>query len=349
MTKIRVATQILPCLKALRGRPLSPTIEERLGAALAEEHIDFIVEPDEGKRLKALAEAEFYICENDPLGPEFYRHAKRLRLIQAGGYFFERLKPEEAASHGIPVATFSMPISDSVADHTMTLLLHLKRNFSEAIRATREGSSKPLSPTRVDGSAYNWTQLSGVQPLRGMRLGILGLGDIGRGVSMRARAFGMEVRYWNRTPLPIWLNKEVGAEPLNKEELFEWSEALLVGVGLNDQTRGMVGEKEIRSMPKGAIILNVGRGPLISQKALYDALADGHLGGAGLDVFEPEPFPTDHHLLKLPNVVATPHCAGGDDENLLREVELFFSNIHLVLEGKPPIGITNGVSWAGSL
>lgn len=347
MTKIRVVTRILPCLRALRGRPLSATIEERLEATLAEERIDLIVEPDEEKRLKALEEAEFYICENDPLGPEFFRHAKRLRLIQAGGYFFERLKPEEAASHGIPVSAFPMPISDSVADHTMALLLHLKRNFLEAIRATREGSDKPFSPTRADGSAYNWTQLPGVQPLRGMRLGILGLGDIGRGISMRARAFGMEVRYWNRTPLPGWLNEKVGAEPVAKEELFEWSEALLIGVGLNDQTRGMVGEKEIRMMPKGAIVLNIARGPLIDQKALYDALADGHLGGAGLDVFEPEPFPMDHPLLKLPNVVPTPHCAGGDDENLLREVELFFSNIHLVLDGKPPIGITNGVSWAG--
>jgi phosphoglycerate dehydrogenase-like enzyme len=118
-------------------------------------------------------------------------------------------------------------------------------------------------------------------------------------------------------------------------------------VSLNDETRGIVGEKEIRSMPKGAVILNIGRGPLIDQQALYDALAGGHLGGAGLDVFTPEPLPTDHPLLKLPGVIATPHCAGGDDENLVNEVEMFFSNIHRVLDGKPPAGIANGVSWAG--
>ncbi len=348
MIKTRVVTRMLPCLRALRGRPVSPEIEKRLEDLLAKEKIELVVEQDEAKRLKALEDAEFFLCENDPLGPEFYRHAERLRLIQAGGYFFERLKPEEAASHGIPVVTFPMAITDSVADHTMALLLHFKRNLSESIRVMLEGSDKPFSPTRPDGSAYNWTQLAGIKPLRGMRLGVLGLGDIGRGVSMRALAFGMEVRYWNRTPLPPWLNEKVGAAPLEKGELFEWSEALLIGVGLNDQTQGIVGEKEIRSMPKGAIILNIGRGPLVDQQALYDALADGHLGGAGLDVFYPEPFPTDNPLLKLPNVIPTPHCAGGDDENLVREVELFFSNIHRVLEGKPPIGITNGVPWTFS-
>ncbi|MFP6890185.1 MAG: hypothetical protein VCF07_10625 [Nitrospinota bacterium] len=120
-------TRILPCLRALRSRPQPAEITKRIDAALDGDRIDLIVEPDERKRLKALEEAAFFICENDDLGPEFYRHAGGLKLIQAGGYFFERLKPEEAASRGIPVATFAMPISDSVVDHTMTLLLHLKR------------------------------------------------------------------------------------------------------------------------------------------------------------------------------------------------------------------------------
>jgi phosphoglycerate dehydrogenase-like enzyme len=347
MPRARVVARMLPCLRAIRGRPISPEIEHRLEVALARDRIELVEEPDEEERLKAVEEAEFFLCENDHLGSKFYRRARRLRLILAGGYFFERLNPEEAALNGIPVATFPMPITDSVADHTIAMLLHLKRNFLEAVRVMREESEKPASPIRPDGSAYNWTQLTGIKPLRGLRLGILGLGDIGRGISMRARAFGMEVRYWNRTPLPPWLGEKVGASPMQKEELCEWSEVLLIGVGLNDQTRGMVGEKEIRSMPPGGIILNIGRGPIVDHGALYDALSDGHLGGAGLDVFDPEPFPTDHPLLQLPNVVPTPHCAGGDDENLVSEVELFFSNIHRVLDGKSPIGIANGVPWRG--
>jgi len=347
MIKTRVVSGTLPCLRALQNRPIPNEIMKRINDALAEDQIDFIMEPDEKKRLKALEEAEFYYCENDTLGPNFYRHGKCLKLIQAGGYFFERLKPKEAALHKIPVATFTMPISDSVADHTLALLLHLKRNLRESMHTAQMGSNRPTSPTRADGSAYNWAQLTGITPLRDLRLGILGLGDIGRGISMRARAFGIEVRYWNRTPLPTWLDETVGAKPTGKEELFEWSEALVVGVGLNDQTRGIVGEKEIRAMPKGALIINIGRGPLIEQHALYDALDGGHLGGVGLDVFTPEPFPTDHPLLMLPNVIATPHCAGGDDENLVKEVELYFSNIHRIMEGKPPVGIVNGVPWAG--
>ncbi len=238
-----------------------------------------------------------------------------------------------------------MPISDSVADHAMALLLSLARGLPEAERRAREGSGAPPSPTRPDGSAYNWTQMAGVRPLRGMRLGILGMGDIGRGVALRARAFGMETRYWNRTPLPAWIGRRLGAKPAAKEELFRTSQALVVAVSLSGETRGIVGERELRALPGGALLVNIGRGPLVDQEALGRALAEGRLGGAGLDVFEPEPLPGDHPLLGLPGVVPTPHVAGGDDDTLAREVEMFFQNVHRVLAGKRPRGIANGVRW----
>ena len=129
--------------------------------------------------------------------------------------------------------------------------------------------------------------------------------------------------------------------------MLENSDALLIGVSLNEETRGIIGEEEIRALPRGAYLLNIGRGPLIDQEAMYRALSDGHLGGAGLDVFDPEPFPPGHPLLRLPNVIPSPHCAGGDDENIIREIEIYFDNIHRALSGETPLGVVNGVPWQG--
>ncbi len=347
MRRVRVVTRLLPCIRALRGRPVSPATQERLARAVDEEKIELIIEPEAEKRMAAMEEADFFFCENDPLPGDFYARAKKLKLIQAGGYFFEKLQIERATGAGVPVMTFPMPITDSVADHVIMLLLALARNFEVGVRAAREGSENPPSPQRADGSAYNWTQTQGIAPLRGVRLGVLGMGDIGRGVALRARAFGMEIIYWNRTPLPESVDEALGARPVGREELFRNADALLVGVGLNEETRGIVGEEEIRALPKGAYILNIGRGALIDQEAMYHALADGHLGGAGLDVFDPEPFPAEHPLLRLPNVIPTPHCAGGDDENIITEIELFFANVHRALAGEAPSGVVNGVAWRG--
>ena len=176
MRRVRVVTRLLPCIRALRGRPVSSEIEERLARAVDEEKIELIIEPDAEKRMEALEEADFFFCENDPLPGDFYARAKKLKLIQAGGYFFEKLQIERATEADVPVMTFPMPITDSVADHVMTMLLALARNFEVAVRAAREGSDNPASPQRPDGSAYNWTQTQGIAPLRGMRLGVLGDG-----------------------------------------------------------------------------------------------------------------------------------------------------------------------------
>ncbi len=347
MSRVRVVARLLPSIRALRGRPLAPAIKRRLARALDENKIELIVEPDPQKQMTALKKADFFLCENDSLPDDFYQHAKNLKLIQAGGYFFEKLRIERATQAGVPVVTFPMPITDSVADHTVMLLLALVRNFEETVRAARQGSDNPPSPQRADGSAYNWTQTQGISLLRDKCLGILGMGDIGRGVAMRARAFGMQILYWNRTPLPACLSEALGARPVAREELFEKAEALMVGVGLNEETRGIVGEKEIRTLPRGAYLLNIGRGALIDQEALRRALTDGHLSGAGLDVFDPEPLPISHPLLQLPNVIPTPHCAGGDDETIVSEVELFLDNVHRVLAGEEPLGVVNGVAWQG--
>ncbi len=341
----RAVTAYHPTLGSTKGRPISPEHQRRIEEIVSSDRVEFVMEPDPEKRMKALEGADFLLTKNAPLPEDLFRRAERLRLINVGTAFGEKIDAEAAAERGVAVAFFDRPITNSVADHSMALILNLVRNMPEASRTVREGSGRPLSPTRPDGSSYNWTQTQGVRPLMGMRLGILGMGEISRALAVRARAFGMEVRYWNRTPLPEWVDRRTGAAPVTQDELFRASDVLFPAMGLNDQTRGIVGEESLRAMPRGSYLISIGRGPLVDQEALRSALEDGHIAGAGLDVFDPEPFPQDHPLLGFPNLFPTPHLAGGDDENLVRELESWMANVHRVLDGQEPENIVNGVAW----
>lgn len=345
MSLPRVVIAYHPSIGSTRGRPISTEHQRRLDEAISSDQMDFVMEPDPEKRMKALEEAEFFLTKNAPLPDGLFQRAKRLRLIQVATTFGDKVDIEAATEAGIPVAFCDRPIVNSVADHSMALLLNLVRSMEDAARSAREGADRPLSPTRADGSAYNWTQEVGVRPLKGMRLGILGMSEIARQVAIRASAFGMEVRYWNRSPLPAWIDEKTGAKPVEKDELLRSSDVLYPAVGLNEHTRGIVNEEALRAMPRGSYLISIGRGPLVDQGALQRALEDGHLAGAGLDVFDPEPFPTDHPLLRLPNLLPTPHIAGGDDETLVRELESWMANVHRVLAGEAPKDIVNGVKW----
>ena len=346
----RVVVAYHPAIGSTRGRPISSEHQSRIDTAISSERMDFIMERDPAKLLKAAEEAEFFLTKNAPLPGGLLERAKRLRFINVATRYGEKVDAGAAAEAGVPVAFRGRPIVDSVADHSVALLLNLVRNMPEAARAAREGAAregtdKPLSPTRPDGSAYNWTQLEGVRPLRGMRLGLLGMGEIAREFAVRAAAFGMEIRYWNRSPLPEWIDRKTAATPVGQDDLFRTSDVIYPSVRLNEYTRHIVGEDAIRAMPRGSYLINIGRGPLVDQDALQRALEDGHLAGAGLDVFSPEPFPADHPLLRAPGLIPTPHIAGGDDETLVRELEAWMANVHRVIEGGEPENIVNGVGW----
>jgi glyoxylate reductase len=180
----------------------------------------------------------------------------------------------------------------------------------------------------------------------GLRLGIMGMSEIARAFAIRAKSFGMEIRYWNRSPLPAWIDERTGAKPVSQDELIRTSDVLYPCLMLNNDTRGIIGEETLRAMPKGSYLINIARGPLVDNKALLRALRDGHIAGAGLDVFGAEPIAKDDPLIRHPNVIPTPHNAGGDNETLVRELEAWMANVHRAIGGDAPENIVNGVAWA---
>jgi phosphoglycerate dehydrogenase-like enzyme len=186
-------------------------------------------------------------------------------------------------------------------------------------------------------AAHEWSPAP-FRELAGRRLVVVGFGPIGREVVRLATAFGMD---------PVVVRRAVrGDEPCPARPLSELPEAVrdaaavVVALPLAPETRGIISAEVIAAIPPDALFVNVGRGELVDQPALTDALATGRLGGAGLDVFDPEPLPGDSALWDLPNVIISPHNSGASDGTSGRVVEIFLDNLARFVAGEP---LTNQV------
>jgi phosphoglycerate dehydrogenase-like enzyme len=165
-------------------------------------------------------------------------------------------------------------------------------------------------------------------------MGIIGLGRIGRQVAKRARAFDCPVLYNDTLRAPAQVESAYGAAFLELDELLAEADIVTIHVPLSDQTRALIGERELALMRPTALLINVARGGIVDEDALYAALVAGRLAGAGLDVFAVEPPRADLPLLRLPNVVATPHIAAGTRDALTAKMSAAFANMQRRLRGE---------------
>jgi phosphoglycerate dehydrogenase-like enzyme len=214
-----------------------------------------------------------------------------LKLLITTGMRNASIDMEAAVRQGILVCG-TESFAGSAAELTWGLLLALMRHIPREAENFRAGGP--------------W-QLTVGRDLRGLRLGVIGLGTLGSRVATYGRAFGMEVAGWSRNNTPERsAGLGIGFAP-TLDALLEGSDVVSIHIPLNPATRGLIGARELGLMPSGAVLLNTSRGPIVDEAAMIAALRDGRLGGAGLDVFDQEPLPTDHPLRKLDNVVAVPH------------------------------------------
>jgi phosphoglycerate dehydrogenase-like enzyme len=246
-----------------------------------------------------------------------YAAAPSLKLVQLMSAGYEHVDLALAQRHGVPVATFGDAMASVVAEHTLLLILSVYRRLLQLDAAVRSGNWRKDEPV--------------LRELRGKRVGLIGLGYIGREVAVRLRAFGAEVVFSSRHTTSSDL-----AEHLPLEELLRTSDVVSLHVALAASTRGLIGARELALMKPEAVLINTSRGPVIEQSALADALSSGRLAGAGLDVLDPEPPNPDDPLLRLSNVVFTPHNAGQADEVWPRIVRTCFENVQRVANGEPP-------------
>jgi len=254
--------------------------------------VRFVHEHVEGAALVTLlADAEVVVAmrERTVFGAGLLGRLPRLRLLVTTGASNASIDVASATRQGVLVCgTRSLP--SPAAEMTWALLLALVRQVPEADRELRRGGWQTTVGTELAGKTF----------------GVLGLGRLGQRVTRVAQAFEMQVLAWSQHLDPE-LARELGAEPVTKEQLFSRSDVVSVHLRLSDRTRGVVGAGELASMRPTAYLVNTSRGPLVDETALLEALRSGAIAGAGLDVFDREPLPPDHPLRRAPRTVLSPH------------------------------------------
>ncbi len=241
-----------------------------------------------------------------------------LRLISVWGTGTDNIDLEACRRRGIAVTNTPGANALGVAEHTVALMLAAARQLPRLDRETREGQ---------------WTRGLGIQ-LHGKILGILGLGAIGRHMARMARGLGMRVVAWTYHPDPA-VAAELGVTLRDLKAVLAEADVLSIHVRQTAEATGLVGAREFARMKRGAILVNTARGPIVDREAMMEALRSGHLAAAALDVFDVEPIPTGDPLLRTPNVVLTPHCAGMVPEAILAGLEAAVDNVSNFLAGRP--------------
>jgi len=278
------------------------------------------------ERSAKLLEADFlmgsWVTTTVKLTQDDFKAMRKLKLIQLMSAGYEHVDLDQAERYGIPVAHFGGSNASVVAEHTLLLILALYRKLVQLNAGVKSGAWRTGEPV--------------LHELRGKRVGIIGMGYIGREVASLLRGFRTETVYFSRTRLDVRAEQELGVHYVALDELLRTSDVVSLHVALTSQTRGMLGARELALMKPGSLLINTSRGAIVDEAALAAALTEGRLGGAGLDVLEQEPPDLSAAWLRLDNVILTPHNAGSATEVWERVVNTCFANIARVARGEAP-------------
>jgi phosphoglycerate dehydrogenase-like enzyme len=241
-----------------------------------------------------------------------------LRMITVCGIGTDAIDLEAARRLGLVVCNVPARTAPIVAEHALALM------FAVARQAWHQTDLLKRGGWAVPNNRY----------LRGKTLGILGMGNIGREMARLGQAVGLRVQAWTMNPSPRRA-QELGVPFVSLDELLQTSDVISLHLKLTEQSRGLLGRREIGLMTPGALLINTARGAMIDTAALVEALETNHLGGAGLDVFDHEPLSPDHPILRCRHVVLTPHVADQNDEGMEILNSGVVDNVIAFLEGKP--------------
>jgi phosphoglycerate dehydrogenase-like enzyme len=278
----------------------------------------------EEQQVEAVKDADFIMAFRAKLTERILRSAKKARLVQILSAGYDSINLKLLRELGIPCANNGGANSRAVADHAVLAMLSLYRRLMAADRAVREGRWSAA----IDG--MNTFEMANKV------VGVLGFGNIGQKVARRVQGFDATVQYYDMFPLPPERERELKVKRVSLEELFRTSDVITCHAPLTADTRHVVNRERLSMMKPTAVIINTSRGPVVDEVALTEALQHKRIAGAGLDVFEKEPVDPGNPLLKLENVVLSPHSAGTTWDTWFRRAEFAYQNMKRVWEGEPP-------------
>jgi D-3-phosphoglycerate dehydrogenase len=292
------------------------------GVDYAAQHFE-VVRWDDPRVKNWVEDADGVMVRMSKIRAEDLAHAKKLKIICKQGVGYDTIDIDAAKRHGIPVCRTPGVNSEAVAEMAMTLGLSIARRATETDRLIRAGA-------KVERS-----KLLGVEMWQ-KTVGVVGMGNIGTRSARKWRgAFDAKIIAYDPY-MEGW--KDIPHRKASSlQEMLPEVDLLTLHVPLTKETKHLISRRELASMKKTAILVNTSRGGVVDEEALYDALKAGRLFGAGLDVWEVEPPPKDHPLLELPNVIATPHAAGGTHDTQVRSSMQVAQQVVEVLQGKPPL------------
>ena len=255
-----------------------------------------------------------------------------LRIVQKYGVTTPRIDRQACEQAGIQVLTLRRRANISTAEQALTLMLALARQLNQNANLISEEQLRAAGyvPTRYERTHTpngNWARITGLMTLYQRQLGIIGLGEIGRELALRAAALEMRIVYTQRNRLPAKVEQQYRAAYCSLDELLATSDCVSLHLPRANETRNFIGARELSIIKPGALLINVSQPHQVDRHALREALASGRLGGFGLDTFYDEPGAADDPLLKFRNVIVSPHLGGSPRFNSLDDIEELVTNL----------------------
>lgn len=298
--------------RVLADLPVSPVVNELLSGKIE------LVPFDDSGKIDAI-----YTYGHPVINGGLLNRCPGCRVISNFGVGVDHIDVAAATARGIPVGNTPGILDGATADLAFSLILAAGRRIVEGDVYAKGPSFTHYDPSYMLGREVHHATL-----------GIFGLGRIGEQVAQRARGFDMHVLYHNRNRRPE-VEQRLGVKHVSRDELLATSDYVLLMLPLTNETRGMIGPAELRQMKPTAALINAARGAHVDTMALTEALSKKTIRMAALDVTDPEPLPRDHPLLKLDNVIITPHLGSATEETRRKMAEMSVENLLAGLAGKP--------------
>ncbi len=315
--------------KLFSTHALFETPRQRIAERFAAEYWTDAERPSRSEVLQRVADQDALICLlTEKIDDELLAAAPKLRIVANVAVGFDNIDLDACTRRYIAASNTPGVLDETTADFAWTLLLAVARRLLEGDALARSGK----------WHGWNLDQLCGAD-VWGKTLGILGFGRIGRAVARRARGFNMRVVYNDATRATAELERELGAEFLERDQVLAQSDFLSLHVPLLPETRGMIGREEVARMKASAFLINTSRGPVVQEAALVAALETKTIAGAALDVYENEPRIGDG--LRRSNVILAPHLASASTETRTKMAMIAVENVIALFDGRRPPNILN--------
>lgn len=311
--------------------------EQQLAQLREQFHVDYFPDLDDADEpgfREALADAHGLVGASLKITPELLDAAPSLEVIASISVGYDNYPVDELTRRRILLCNTPDVLTETTADTGFSLIMATARRVVELAEFVKRGDWQESIGAAQYGS-----------DVHGKTLGMIGFGRIGAAVARRgALGFGMQVLYAYASSKPQ-LESELGARRCEFNELLEQADFVCVSVPLTAETTQLFGAEQFARMKNSAIFINIARGKVVDEAALIQALEQGEIHAAGLDVFEQEPLPVSSPLLRMPNVVALPHIGSATHETRTAMAQRAVDNITLALNGERPISLVNTKAW----